>query len=286
MAPEVWADPPIYSKACDIFSFAILANELFTERRPYEGYERLQILMRVQMNQRPNLSDGMQDHGAIDLDLRELITKCWNENRSRRPHFSSVSMLLRQLCQSFGADPRDTIRDAIKAMFTSQPMTPLLPDSSDTTDYSSMGPVVRRLHEEYLRAYDSDDLDRAEALESLRGKACQIVQNLSEATKALNEAKQARRPVHVLRACKAKLEECQRKFEQAAEVHNLMILFQSAQGRNWTNKSNWGTDETLREWYGVTLDEKNRVVKLDLHENQLSGKYPTRVYPVLRALSL
>jgi serine/threonine protein kinase len=229
MAPEVWADPPIYSKACDIFSFAILANELLTEKRPYESCASSQIPMRIQANHRPNLFDGMEDHGAINLDLRQLITKCWHEDRLQRPLFSSISMLLRQFCQSFGADPRD----AIRAMFTSQSITSFSPDSSGTTDYSSMGPVMSRLNEEYLRAYHSDDLDRAEALESLRKEGRQIAQNLSEATKTLNDARQAVQPIKVVRACKAKvteLEERMRKLEQAAEVHTSVLTLGAAIG--------------------------------------------------------
>jgi serine/threonine protein kinase len=220
MAPEIWADPPIYSKACDIFSFAILANELLTEKRPS---------IRIQANQRPNLFDGMEDHGAINLDLQELITKCWHEDRLRRPLFSSVSMRLRQFCQSFGDDPRDTLR----AMFTSQSITSFSPDSSDATDYSSMGPVMSRLNEEYLRAYRSDDLDRAEVLESLRNEGRQIFQNLLKARKTLNDARQAIHPIQVVRTCKAKvteLEECMRKFEQAAEVHTGALTLGAAIG--------------------------------------------------------
>jgi hypothetical protein len=55
------------------------------------------------------------------------------------------------------------------------------------------------------------------------------------------------------------------------ERQALMILFQSTQGKNWKKKRNWGTGKTLCKWYGVTLDEKNRVVQLDLSGYQLQG---------------
>jgi hypothetical protein len=72
-------------------------------------------------------------------------------------------------------------------------------------------------------------------------------------------------------------EQLARRTAAVDERQALMILFESIQGRNWTTKSNWGTDRPLSEWCGATLDKKNRVVKLKLYGNRLSGTYPAYI---------
>lgn len=51
----------------------------------------------------------------------------------------------------------------------------------------------------------------------------------------------------------------------------LLALFQLAGGPNWTSKENWGTDAELSQWYGIGVDDQDRVVKLDLRDNSLKG---------------
>ena len=54
----------------------------------------------------------------------------------------------------------------------------------------------------------------------------------------------------------------------------LIALYEATDGANWTNKENWLTDEPLGKWYGVTVDQTQRVVELVLPENNLSGEIP------------
>lgn len=51
----------------------------------------------------------------------------------------------------------------------------------------------------------------------------------------------------------------------------LFALFQVTGGASWPNKTNWGTDVELWTWFGVTVDDQSRVVKLDLKGNNLRG---------------
>ena len=48
----------------------------------------------------------------------------------------------------------------------------------------------------------------------------------------------------------------------------LVALYEATDGPNWVNSENWLTDAPLRAWYGVSVDQSGRVVKLDL-----SGQY-------------
>ena len=53
----------------------------------------------------------------------------------------------------------------------------------------------------------------------------------------------------------------------------LEILYEAAGGDDWTDNTNWLSDEDLDEWYGVSLDQ-GRVSRLQLQENNLVGTIP------------
>ena len=54
----------------------------------------------------------------------------------------------------------------------------------------------------------------------------------------------------------------------------LMALYDATNGNNWTDSTNWGTDEPLDRWHGVTIGDAGRVVRLNLHGNNLTGPIP------------
>ena len=54
----------------------------------------------------------------------------------------------------------------------------------------------------------------------------------------------------------------------------LMALYIGTRGLEWTNNGNWGTDEPVGSWYGVTANEQSRVTAIDLSENGLNGQLP------------
>ena len=62
--------------------------------------------------------------------------------------------------------------------------------------------------------------------------------------------------------------------EESPDREALTTLYNAMDGANWTNRTNWLSDEPLGEWYGVTVDDNGRVIQLGLAENQLSGPIP------------
>ena len=54
----------------------------------------------------------------------------------------------------------------------------------------------------------------------------------------------------------------------------LVALYNATDGADWTDNTNWLSDGSLDDWYGVTTDAKGRVTTLDLSDNQLSGAIP------------
>lgn len=53
----------------------------------------------------------------------------------------------------------------------------------------------------------------------------------------------------------------------------LMDLYDATGGENWTNNTNWLTEEPLENWYGVTTIN-GKVVALNLSDNNLVGEIP------------
>ena len=57
----------------------------------------------------------------------------------------------------------------------------------------------------------------------------------------------------------------------------LVELYNSTGGANWTDNTNWLSEEPMREWHGVTTDDEGQVAELSLSDNQLSGEIPTEL---------
>ena len=54
----------------------------------------------------------------------------------------------------------------------------------------------------------------------------------------------------------------------------LVALYHATDGANWTNNTNWLTNEAISEWHGVVTDGEGRVKRLLLGHNELSGEIP------------
>ena len=54
-------------------------------------------------------------------------------------------------------------------------------------------------------------------------------------------------------------------------------IYRMTGGENWTDTTNWLSDEALSEWYGVETNEAGKVVSLSLGDNNLTGEIPRLV---------
>lgn len=57
-------------------------------------------------------------------------------------------------------------------------------------------------------------------------------------------------------------------------------MFHSTGGENWKRKDRWVTNTSFSLWYGIMVNDRHRVVELDLCRNSLQGICTHR--PVLR----
>ena len=68
----------------------------------------------------------------------------------------------------------------------------------------------------------------------------------------------------------------------------LIAFYNATDGPNWTNNTNWLSDEVIEEWYGVATDNNLYVSGLSLHQNNLTGTIPPEIGQLqeLRSLHL
>ena len=66
----------------------------------------------------------------------------------------------------------------------------------------------------------------------------------------------------------------------------LVALYNATGGADWTNNTNWLSNEALSEWYGVETDEDGRVRELNLNKNGLSGEIPVELGRLTNLLEL
>ena len=63
----------------------------------------------------------------------------------------------------------------------------------------------------------------------------------------------------------------------AAARAALVTLYNATGGANWTNNTNWLTNEALSEWHGLDTDANGRVTGLRLENNGLIGEIPAEL---------
>jgi Leucine-rich repeat (LRR) protein len=56
----------------------------------------------------------------------------------------------------------------------------------------------------------------------------------------------------------------------------LVAFYNSTNGANWANNTNWLSSNPINTWFGVTL-YNNRVINLKLRSNLLSGSIPSQI---------
>ena len=76
--------------------------------------------------------------------------------------------------------------------------------------------------------------------------------------------------------------------QSSPDKEALEAFYESTEGQNWADQTNWLTDEPLHMWTGVGVDLNNRVTSIFFQENELKGRLPGELgsLPELRMLVL
>jgi DNA-binding SARP family transcriptional activator len=64
--------------------------------------------------------------------------------------------------------------------------------------------------------------------------------------------------------------------DREADLQALTALYQQTGGSNWSNDDGWLSERSPCEWYGITC-RGEKIVKLDLSNNQLKGNIPSEM---------
>lgn len=75
------------------------------------------------------------------------------------------------------------------------------------------------------------------------------------------------------------------KFDQSLAINinkekernALIAIYNALGGENWTNNTNWCSEQPVGEWYGVDTDADGYVTNLDLSSNNLQGEIPAEI---------
>jgi len=84
MAPEVVSGQGHYSEKVDVYSYAIIAWELFTGDIPFKGMLPIQIAYRISQGERLLVPT------SCPTALLQLFNSCWQQTAEKRPSFTQV----------------------------------------------------------------------------------------------------------------------------------------------------------------------------------------------------
>ncbi len=94
MAPEVFDvkdnKDKNYTKAADVYSYAMIFFEVLTGKLPYEGVPRGEIFGRIKKGKRPNLPS----EAYCPEYLSAFIRRCWAAEAKERPGFPDICQML------------------------------------------------------------------------------------------------------------------------------------------------------------------------------------------------
>ena len=70
------------------------------------------------------------------------------------------------------------------------------------------------------------------------------------------------------------------------EKEALIVLYNTTNGDNWKNNTNWCSDQPLKTWHGIKTNDEGFVSELYLNSNQLSGTIPDEIGHLVHLTSL
>ena len=75
---------------------------------------------------------------------------------------------------------------------------------------------------------------------------------------------------------------------RCSQISALVAIYEATKGASWSDNTNWLSDRPIGEWHGVMVDKSYDVVRLELDDNNLSGRIPPELGDItsLRRLSL
>ena len=94
LAPELIKPPqsrqPVGTKQADIFAFAMLDIEVFTEELPFgNSITHRRAVLLISKGDRPEKPSGIESRG-FSTEMWLFIQRCWRQNPTERPSIDAV----------------------------------------------------------------------------------------------------------------------------------------------------------------------------------------------------
>ncbi|KAK5612115.1 hypothetical protein CRENBAI_026148 [Crenichthys baileyi] len=77
-------------RSFDVYSYGILLWSILTGKEPYKGKEFSLVEFRIKLGDRPDVSLWQKEEKEKMTEMVELMTCCWDEKPSKRPHFDKI----------------------------------------------------------------------------------------------------------------------------------------------------------------------------------------------------
>ena len=90
-APEILFNKDNDEQSDDVYSFAMIAYEIITEKIPFSEDDSIDLRNKILKGYRPTFSE------SVPLNLQSLLSRCWSENPKERPSFKEIFDIL--LCE-------------------------------------------------------------------------------------------------------------------------------------------------------------------------------------------
>jgi len=63
--------------------------------------------------------------------------------------------------------------------------------------------------------------------------------------------------------------------DNGVELQSLQNIYNETGGDYWYNNTGWTTEQDQCNWYGITCDEEDYVIEINLPNNNITGKFPS-----------
>lgn len=85
MAPEILRENSVYNIKSDVYSFAMIAYEIVTQKKPFsENNEKWKLINKIVDGIRPEFPEFVPEK------MKQLISLCWSCDPNKRPSFDYI----------------------------------------------------------------------------------------------------------------------------------------------------------------------------------------------------
>ena len=93
MAPELFGNKP-FSASVDVYAFALVMWEIFTQTLPFRGYDAEDIARVVIKGERPDIPTL-----DVPVECQDIMRRGWSGNEKERPGFEEIEETLRRVLE-------------------------------------------------------------------------------------------------------------------------------------------------------------------------------------------